>query len=605
MSASSPAAACQSEPFLFEDAPLPDVSGAASGRAWSLRDADPRAVSTMVQRLGLDPMLARVLIARGVNVDSAPQYLNPKLRHSMPDPYVMKDMEAAAHCIADAVLRGKGIGVFGDYDVDGTSAAALLKKYFDAIGVALPVHLPDRMMEGYGPSIEAFRSLRERGAEIIITVDCGAAAHDVVNAAAAEGLGVVILDHHLMDAPPPAGALATVNPNRPDDISGLENLSAAGVAFLAVVAVNRCLRNASYFKSRNEPDVTELLSLAALGLVCDVMAMTGFTRVLVAQGLKVMAGEANTGLSALAERAGAKGPPSVYHLGFLVGPRINAAGRIGHARLAFEALTTSDVRRRRDLVEKLHVMNAERQAIEAAVQQDALKKIETDGLDTDEIIVVAGEGWHPGVIGIVAGRVKEKYDKPVIVIGVDDGVGKGSGRSISDVDLGGAVSAARKEGLLIAGGGHAMAAGLSVAPDQIPAFRRRLNNELSEAAFRARSERTLSIDAVVGASAVTRSFHDMIGQAGPFGPGNPEPSFALCNVRVAHTKTVGENHLAATLKDSSGFDVRAIAFRAVGEPLGSALQSNERIHVVGKIRPDDWRGGDAGQLQISDVAPAI
>ncbi len=600
---SSAAAEALGGPSFFEDTPLPHVSAAASGRTWSLTEAEPRIVGAIEQKLNLNPMLARVLAARGVGVEQAARYLNPKLRDSLPDPFVLKDMEPAADHVADAVIAGRGIGVFGDYDVDGTSAAALLKTYFRAVGVTLPVYLPDRISEGYGPSIDAFRSLRGQGAETIITVDCGAAAHDAVNAAAADGLNVVVLDHHLMSGPPPEGAIATVNPNRPDDISGLNNLSAAGVAFLFAVAVNRRLRQLGFFENRDEPALTGLLSLAALGLVCDVMDMTGLTRILVAQGLKALAGEQRSGLSMLADRAGAKGAPSVYHLGFLIGPRINAAGRIGHARLAFDLLTTDDLNQRKGLVEKLHVMNAERQAIEADVQQAALQSIELHHLNTDEVLVVDGEGWHPGVIGIVAGRLKEKFDKPVIVIGLQDGVGKGSGRSIGGVDLGSAVGEAYRKGALIAGGGHAMAAGLTIAKDQIASFRTWLNEQLAEDVVSARSKRVLLIDAVVGASAVTRTFHDTIGQAGPFGPGNPEPVFALSNMRAANTRLVGENHIAATLRSDSGEEVRAIAFRAAGEPLGDLLQSGERMHVAGKIRPDDWRGGDAGQLQISDAAP--
>ncbi|MEO1251944.1 MAG: single-stranded-DNA-specific exonuclease RecJ [Pseudomonadota bacterium] len=583
---------------------LPDVDGAASGRRWRLRDAEWREVEMMRQRLDIDQLLARVLSARGVTAEAASDFLEPSLRQSLPDPYVLHDMECASAILADAVQTEAAIGVFGDYDVDGTSAAAILWSYFDALGRETPVYLPDRITEGYGPSIEAFRALREAGAEIIVTVDCGAAAHEAINAAAAEGMKVIVLDHHLMDGPPPAGAEATVNPNRPDDISGLTNLSAAGVAFMTLVALNRRLREAGWFASRSEPRLTEFLDLTALGLVCDVMALTGLTRVLVAQGLKILEGGGNAGLKALAERAGAKGPASVYHLGFLIGPRINAAGRIGHARLAFELLTTKEPARRIALAEKLHVMNAERQAIEADVQREALKLIADHCLDADDVIVAAGEGWHPGVIGIVAGRIKEKLDKPVIVIGVENGVGKGSGRSIDGVDLGRAVASARDDGVLINGGGHAMAAGLTINASRIDDLRERLNVALEDAVDVARQNRQLMIDAVIAPEAVARPLVEATALAGPFGVGNPEPVFALSDLRVAHLREVGENHIAATLKGASGAEVRAIAFRAKDEPLGDVLRSNARIHVAGKVRPDDWRGGLACQLQIVDAAPA-
>lgn len=589
------------------DAPqiaLPPMGMPASGRRWRLREADLRETLAIAEMAGVDPLLARALAARGVSHAEAAVYLNPTLRDALPDPYALMDMERGARRIADAILSGETIGVFGDYDVDGTSAAALLKLYFDAVGAPVEIYLPDRMTEGYGPTIDAFRALKERGASVIVTVDCGASAHEPVEQAAADGIDIVVLDHHLMSGPPPAGAVATINPNRADDVSGLTNLSAAGVAFMTVVAVNRLLREAGRFAGGEEPKLLELLDLAALGLVCDVMPMTGLTRVLTAQGLKVLGQGGNPGLAALGARAGMKGPPSTYHLGFLLGPRINAAGRIGHARLAFELLTTKDAARRDFLVEKLHVMNAERQAIEAEVQEAATRAIERGGLHTDDVIVAAGEGWHPGVVGIVAGRLKEIYDRPCIVIGLEDDIGKGSGRSISGVDLGAAIGAANAEGLLVAGGGHPMAAGLTVAAKNIDSLRRRLNDQLADDVRRARANRTFDIDAVIAPDAVTKAFADMIESAGPYGPGNPEPLFALTDMRADYVKTVGRNHIALTLAGAAGQHVRAIAFRAEGEPLGAALRAGGRIHAAGKVRADDWRGGAAGQFQIIDVAPA-
>ncbi len=589
----------------LEDIPLPAMGAAASGRRWRLCDADLREALTMAQTLDLDPVLARVLAARGVTHETAASYLAPSLREALPDPFVLKDMEAAAGRIAAAIVNGQRVGVFGDYDVDGTSAAAILKRYFNALGAPLEIYLPDRISEGYGPSVEAFLDLKARGVDVIVTVDCGAAAHEPVEKAAAEGVDIVVLDHHLMSGPPPVGATAVVNPNRRDDISGLTNLSAAGVAFMSLVAVNRALREAGYFANRPQPDLLPFLDLTALGLVCDVMPMTGLTRVLVAQGLRVLGQGANPGLAALGACAGVKGPPSTYHLGFLLGPRINAAGRIGHARLAFDLLTTEDEARRLHLAEKLHIMNAERQEIEAAVQEEAARAIETHGLDGDDVIVVAGEGWHPGVIGIVAGRLKETFDRPVIVIGLDGETGKGSGRSITGVDLGSAVSGAREEGLLIAGGGHPMAAGLTIAACEIETFRNRLNEALGGAVKSARENRTLEIDAVIAPEAVTKSFAELVARAGPYGPGNPEPQFALAGLRPRYVKTVGRNHLSLTLESDSGVQARAIAFRAEGEPLGALLRGGGRILVAGKVRADDWRGGDAGQFQISDAAPAV
>ncbi|GJL91361.1 single-stranded-DNA-specific exonuclease RecJ [Hyphococcus sp.] len=584
---------------------LPAMGTTASGRVWRLREADREAALAIADTTGLDPVLARILAARGVTPDKAQQYLNPSLRDEMPDPLVLKDMDRAVARLLSAVTNGETIGVFGDYDVDGTTASAILKIYFDALGVKSLIYLPDRISEGYGPSAEAFRSLYNDGASVIATVDCGAAAHGPIEEAAKDGVDIVVFDHHQMSGPPPEGAAAVVNPNRRDDTSGLGDLSAAGVAFMGVVALNRALRDAGFFEGKDEPNLLGLLDLAALGLVCDVMQITGFTRVLVAQGLKILGGNGNKGLKALGDRAGMKGPPSTYHLGFLIGPRINAAGRIGHARLAFELMTTDDANKRNALAERLHVMNAERQEIEAQVQAAALRDIEINQRHADDVIVTAGDGWHPGVIGIVAGRLKEIYDRPVIVISLDGDTGKGSGRSITGVDLGAAISAAREEGVLVAGGGHAMAAGLTVEASRVSAFRRLMNNRLGRAVVLAQANRTLDIDAVIGPSAVAKSFADLIATAGPYGPGNPEPSFALLNMRAEDLKVVGKGHLSLTLVSETGESARAIAFRAEGEPLGEVLNSGRRLHVTGKIRADDWRGGDAGQLQISDAALAL
>lgn len=590
---------------VLEDVALPSMGRSASGRTWRLRETDLREALTIEQKCGVDPVLARILASRGQRYDDINAYLNPSLRNEMPDPYVMQDMESAAERICQAVLKGEQAGVFGDYDVDGTTAAAILKRYFDAIGAPLLIYLPDRITEGYGPSIEAFRSLKNDGASLIITVDCGASAHEPVEAAAAEGVDIVVIDHHLMNGPPPVGATAVVNPNRPDDVSGLTNLSAAGVAFMAVVALNRKLREAGWFKGKKEPDVRALLDLTALGLVCDVMALTGLTRVLVSQGLKILGAGGNLGLAALGARAGVKGPPSTYHLGFLLGPRINAAGRIGHARLAFELLTSTDEAKCRELAERLHVMNAHRQEIEAAVQTDAVRVIETQKLNRDDVIVAAGEGWHPGVIGIVAGRIKEIYDRPAVIISIEGDIGKASGRSITGVDLGAAVGTLKNDKVLTSGGGHAMAAGLTAPVANIETVRLRLNEMLSEAVVTARQNRVRNIDGVIAPGAVRKSFADMIEQAGPYGQGNPEPVFAIANLRPDYVKTVGENHISVTFLSDGGDSVRAIAFRAEGEPLGEMLKAGERLHIAGKVRADDWRGGDSGQLHIADAAPAV
>lgn len=581
----------------------------ASGVPWRLKPADAGLADDIAKVAGVSPLLARILAGRDVGAEDAGAYLNPSLKRDLPDPSLLKDMDAAVDRLAAAVSAGETIGVFGDYDVDGTTATAILKTYFDWIEAGLIAHLPDRMTEGYGPSAAAFESLKERGAKLIVTVDCGAAADGAVAAAADLGIDVIVVDHHQVAGRGPEKALAVVNPHRADDRSRLTDMSAAGLAFLLVVALNRRLRTDGFFETRREPDIRGLLDLAALGLVCDVMPMTGLARTIVAQGLKVLSagadGPANKGLLALAEAAGAKAPYDSYALGFQLGPRINAAGRIGHADIAYGLLTTEDSEKRRALADRLHTLNAARQDIEASVQADAIARIERDRLHNGAVIVVAGEGWHPGVVGIVAGRLKDRYGKPTIVIGVDDqGLGKGSGRSVSGVDLGAAVAGARRDGQLISGGGHAMAAGLTLTSDQLAAFADRLSTELAGPVERARAMRRREIDAVVALSAVTRATVNDIARAGPFGPGNPEPVFLISDVAPLSARPVGAAHLALSLTDGAGETARAIAFRAVGEPLGDLLSNSSRIHVVARIKADDWRGPAAAQLDVIDAAPA-
>ncbi|MDZ7627532.1 MAG: single-stranded-DNA-specific exonuclease RecJ [Parvularculaceae bacterium] len=583
---------------------LPAMQVSASGRRWVLREADTAAIAAIEVVTKCDPVIARLLVARGIKVGDAKTFLTPSLRNALPDPSVLTDMDVAAERLARAIMTGETTGVFGDYDVDGTCGAAILKLYFNAVAAPLEVYLPDRLLEGYGPTIEAFRALRDNGARLIVTVDCGAAAHQAIGEAAAEGLSVIILDHHQMDGPAPAGALATVNPHRDDDASGLTLLSAAGVVFMTIVAINRLLRDRGYFASRREPDLRSLLDLTALGLVCDVMPMTGLARVLTAHGLKVLANGGNPGLKELGKNAGMKAQPTAFDLGFLLGPRINAAGRIGHARLAFELLTTADPLRRASLAEKLHMMNAERQAIERAVQDEAIAFVESKRLDARAVIVAAGQGWHPGVVGIVAGRLKDRYQRPAIVIGVENGIGKGSARSIAGVDIGAAIRLMRTKGLLIAGGGHAMAAGLTIDSARMTDFDECLEASLRHDVDRAVAGLHLRIDAILAPGAVNARFARLLEEIGPFGTDNPEPMFVLEGMTADRTKTVGEEHIACDLISATGDKVRAIAFRAAGEPLGTLLTSGRRVHVAGRIKPDDWRGGEAAQFQIADAAGA-
>lgn len=583
---------------------LPPMGVPASRRRWVLAGYSPSIAGAIDAELKCGATLARILAARGVAPGAARRYMNPSLREMLPDPSVLVDMDRAAARIAAAVAAGEPCGVFGDYDVDGTCGAAILKNYFKAIGASLDVYLPDRILEGYGPTIEAFRTLKNGGARVVITVDCGVAAHQAIAAAADEGLDIIVLDHHQLDGPPPAGAYASVNPHRVDDHSGLTDLSAAGVVFMAIVAINRALRRAGWFADRTEPDLRLFLDLAALGLVCDVMPMRGLARVITAQGLKVLDGNGNPGLKALGASAGLKSPASAYDLGFLLGPRINAAGRIGHARLALDLLTTDDDEARAKLAERLHRMNAERQKIESEVQAAAIAQVETLGRARAAAVVAAGEGWHPGVVGIVAGRLKDRYDRPAIVIGVDGAIGKGSARSLPGVDIGAAIRSARAAGLLLAGGGHAAAAGLTIRADRVADLATFLEETCREDVERALSDRRLTVDGVIGLTAVSGALVRMIAGAGPFGPENPEPLFVVPSVRVRGVRTVGVGHVACEIGDDAGERVRAVAFRAVGEPLGAMLIEGRRLHLAGRIKADGWRGNAAAEFHIVDAAPA-
>lgn len=557
----------------------------------------------MVQQHGVDTLLAEVLAARKILPQDLPSFFAPSLRRDMPDPSILMEMDAAAERIADAVTGGETIGIFGDYDVDGTTASALLYRYLAELGNTPVVHLPDRFTEGYGPSFEGFRALEEKGASVIVTVDCGSNHGDVVGSSSAD---VIVLDHHLMSERPDVFAL--VNPHRPGDRSNLGGLSAGGVAFMAMAAVNRVLRARGWFTDRPEPKLTRCLDLVALSLVCDVMPLSGLTRTFVTQGLRLLGsldgdGGGNPGLRALARAGGLSGSATASHFGFQIGPRINAAGRIGHARMAFDLLTTDDPSRAAMIADKLEALNKERRRIEEAVRREALAQAEGQ---TGAAIVTAGEGWHPGVVGIVAGRLKERFHRPAFCIAFEGDRGTGSGRSVPGVDLGAAVSAAVRAGAIEAGGGHAMAAGLSLTPGQLPGFRAFLDEALAPQLAIACEEPSLVLDAVVGLGAVDGRTCDVIEPAGPFGQGHPEPRFAFADVVIRHSRTVGDRHMAVTIEDRMGKTARGIAFGVVGEPLGDLLGAGgrERLHLAGRISRDAWRGGDAAQVEIDDAGEA-
>ena len=553
-----------------------------------------------------DALVADLLRARGCPEHDIERQRRPTIRDFMPDPSIFCDMDAAANRIADAVMRQERMTIFGDYDVDGATSAALLLRLLRSLGLEAGVYIPDRLMEGYGPSAEALVRLGAAGSGLIVTVDCGAQAFAALEAARDAGIDVIVVDHHqCATALPPAFAL--VNPNRLDetiDAAAHGHLAAVGVAFLLGAAIVRRLRSLDWFAARAEPSMMDLLDVVALGTVADVAQIRDLNRAFVAQGLKVMARGGNIGLAALLRVSGLKRAPLAHDLGFALGPRINAGGRVGAADLGVRLLTTTDMAEAESIAAQLDALNGERRAIEAAVQVEAESQLAAQ--DNAPVVLVAGQGWHPGVIGIVAGRIKEKAGRPAIVIALDDGgTGKGSGRSISGVDLGAAILAARDEGLLIAGGGHAMAAGLTVAADRVDALGAYLNERMADAVARARGQSALLIDAVVAPAGVTPGLVEALDGAGPYGNGWPAPRIATGPARVIKADIVGTGHVRAILAGDDGRSIKSVAFRQADQPLGQAILGcgrDRRLWVTGRAKIDDWSGRSSAELHVDDAA---
>ncbi len=584
------------------------IEHSLTGRRWAARLGDERAALAIAQRHSLPDAISRLLAARDVGLDDVPDFLEPTLRKFLPDPSHLKDMDAAVARLVSAVKQAERIMVFGDYDVDGATSSALLLRFFRAAGGNIGVYIPDRRKEGYGPNAPALLKLKEEGAGVVVTVDCGVTAHEPLAEARRVGLDMIVIDHHQGEIVLPP-AIAVVNPNRVDDTSPHKQMAAVGVAFLLIVGVNRALREAGWYNTaRPEPDLRQWLDLVALGTVCDVVPLTGVNRALVRHGLSIMAKRGNIGLAALADVARLKEIPGAYHLGFLLGPRVNAGGRVGQADLGARLLSSEDSHEVGALALRLDEFNAERRAIEREVLDQAIARIEgiygPDRKGLPSALVVESEGWHVGVIGIVASRLVERYGRPAFVIGMDGALGKGSGRSVRGVDLGAAVIAARQSGLLVNGGGHAMAAGLTVNRDSLPDLARFLDQRIAPQLGEAPPVRELGIDAALAPAAATQELVEMVDRAGPFGAGNALPRFAFTSVRVSYAQPVGEGHVRCTLIGAERGRVDAIAFRAQQSALGPALLDSARpvLHVAGALRIDRYGGRESVRLQIDDAA---
>ena len=583
------------------------VERSATGRRWVPREFDDRTALALAQKLGLPEALGRVLAARGVGMDNAEDYLEPTLRSALPDPSDFQDMDVAADRLVVAIQFGEPIAIFGDYDVDGATSAALLSRLFRAVGGVVRTYIPDRITEGYGPNGPAMLRLAKDGTKVVVTVDCGVSAFEALEVAANSGLDVIVVDHHAAEAKLPR-ALGVINPNRLDESGEFGALAAVGVAFLLAIAVNRALRQADWYTSdREEPNLLEWLDLVALGTVCDVVPLVGLNRALVIQGLKVMAGRRNMGIKALADVAGMSEPPGAYHAGFVLGPRVNAGGRVGRSDLGTRLLSTSDPVEAGNLAAELEILNVERKAIEAEVLEAAQAMVGEE--DPGPVVIVSGRDWHPGVIGIVAARLKEQWRRPAIVIALNDGIGKGSARSVRGVDLGAAVIAARQAGLLVNGGGHPMAAGLTVAEDQLEALKTFLADHIGPQMAQVSAVHDLSLDGVVTSGAANMEFLTNLERAGPFGSGNPEPRFAVSSAQIVRPCVVGNGHVRMILgggRGSGASGLTAIAFRAADGPLGEVLLSTRGVpvHVAGNLRGNHWQGTTKPQLIIQDAAVA-
>jgi single-stranded-DNA-specific exonuclease len=587
------------------------VENSATGRAWRDR-LDERGAAralAIAQRHELPELLARIIAGRNIEADAVDAFLDPAIKRAMPDPNVLTAMPEAAARIADAMTRGESVAIFGDYDVDGATSAAVLARFLRAGGIEPLIHIPDRLFEGYGPNVEAVRALAARGATLLVTVDCGTTSIEPLSEAKARGMDVVVIDHHQADeALPPATAI--VNPNRRDDLSGLGYLAAVGLVFMTVVAVNRELRGRGFWTpERPEPDLLAYLDDVALGTVADVVPLIGLNRAFVAKGLLVLRRREQPGLVSLMDVARLSGPPEAWHLGFLLGPRINAGGRIGRADLGARLLMEADPIEAAKIAAELDRLNRERQVIE----QETLAQAEAEAMaalgieEKGAVVITAAEGWHPGVVGLVAARLKEKYSRPAFAIALEPGgIGTGSGRSIAGVDIGRAVRRAVAEGLLVKGGGHAMAAGVTLRKGALAQFRAFLEAALSADVASARRLSGLLIDGAVSAAGANLDLVAMIERAGPFGSGNPEPVIALPAHTVTYAEEVGQAHMRVRFKSADGAAVNAIAFRAAGQKLGTALLNSRgrQVHAAGSFAIDRYQGEERVQFRLTDIAPA-
>ena len=574
-----------------------------NGFTWGIKPIDEALVSVFSH--GLSDIISRLLILRDIKHQDAQNFLKPTLRESLPDPFHLLDMEKAAEIISNSIIAKEKIVIFGDYDVDGATSSALLKRFFSLLNVDAQIYIPDRIGEGYGPSVEAFQYLKAQGADVIITVDCGTAAFEAIDYGVNNGLKIIVIDHHLSGEDLPK-AHALVNPNRFDETSDLKYLAAVGVAFLLAVAVNSILRKKNFFTKMQEPSLLMLLDIVAIGTICDVVPLLDLNRAFVVQGLKILNKKTNPGVVAFCQMLNLEAELNVYHLGYVIGPRINAGGRVGKSDLGARLLSTDNLEEALEIAKLLELYNQERRAIEFNVYEQALEMAKAQSPD-DALILIGGKNWHPGVVGIVAGRLKEMFNKPVAVLSFLDGKGKASCRSIHGIDFGSAIVKAKEEGLLLTGGGHKMAAGFTVDLEKLPELKSFLHIKFTEELSLMQNRDYRYFDAYLSTSAVNLDFAKEIEQIGPFGAANPEPRFLLKDVYITRSDIFATSHISCFISCATSRDLnkllKANAFRSVDTELGNALlQAKDKpCSLVGYIRINRWRGKEVAEFIIEDL----
>ena len=579
------------------------ISNSVSNKNWIFKNYNEQDVIFYKENYSLDELTSKLLSIRKIKKEDVQAFLSPSIKNLLPNPEIINDMQKSAKRTTHAIFQGHKIGIFGDYDVDGASATALLANFFNSINIPFEIYIPNRKKEGYGPSVESFKKLIDSGTKMIFTVDCGTLSFDAINYAFDNNIDVIVLDHHQSEIKLP-DAFSIINPNRFDDKSNLNYLCAAGVTFMFLVALNKELRQKDWFKSQklNEPNLIEYLDLVSLGTVCDVVPLTGLNRAIVKQGLKILKSKKNLGIKTLIDLCKIESHPNIYHIGYIIGPRINAGGRVGKSSHGANLLLNKNPKEVYRLASELDLFNKERKILEKEVMENIIEKC--NKYLSDPVLIISGENWHEGVIGIVASRLKDKYNKPVIIISLSKNIGKASARSIAGFDIGSLIIAATQEKILLKGGGHKMAGGFSIKPDNIEKFRNftfkkysLLNKDLSK-------KKPLYLDSVIGVTAVNLEFYNKVNNLAPFGAGNPEPKFMIENLKSVNSKIINDKHIKSVLVGQEGSTIKAIAFNAVENEIGAYLLNKDKklFNIAGKLSLNEWKGQSNVEFIIDDIS---